>query len=107
MSLVILNGQDKDPEVVHIYVYLVTNASHPFLSMQIIIIMCQIRLNSMAIIRMKSSDPNALQDLNRKFSSDGGASASAIEQVSADSMLFACLMECHWRSFYCSFFLAI
>lgn len=65
----------------------------------------------MAIIRMKSSDLNALQNPHRKFSSSEGASASTIEQVSPESTLFnqalAFLMECRWRSLYCSFFLAI
>ncbi|KAK3428475.1 hypothetical protein EUGRSUZ_E00005 [Eucalyptus grandis] len=96
-------------QVVRSYLYLVTNASHPFLSMRIIIIMCQIRLNSMAIIRMKSSDPNTPQDPHRKLSSNEAASASTIEQVSPDSTLFnqalAFLMEYHrgqrWSSYLC------
>ncbi|XP_030536622.1 uncharacterized protein LOC115745292 isoform X2 [Rhodamnia argentea] len=62
---------------------------NPYFVYQIIIIMCQIRLNSMAIIRMKSSDPNAPQDPNRKFSSDEGASATTIEQVSVGQAIYA------------------
>lgn len=89
MNFVFLNGQDRDSEVVRIYLYLVTNASHPLLLMQIIIIMCQIRLNSMAIIRMKSSDPNAPQDPHRKLSSNEAASASTIEQVSVGQAIYA------------------
>ncbi|XP_030522283.1 uncharacterized protein LOC115735269 [Rhodamnia argentea] len=62
---------------------------NPYFVYQIMIIMCQIRHNSMAIIRMKSSDPNAPQDPNRKFSSDEGASATTIEQVSIGPAIYA------------------
>lgn len=62
---------------------------NPYFVYQIIIIMCQIRLNSMAIIRMKSSDPNAPQDPHRKLSSNEAASASTIEQVSVGQAIYA------------------
>ncbi|XP_056172101.1 uncharacterized protein LOC115664565 isoform X2 [Syzygium oleosum] len=62
---------------------------NPYFLHQVIIIMCQIRLNSMAIIRMKSSDLNAPQNPHRKFSSSEGASASTIEQVSVGQAIYA------------------
>lgn len=49
--------------------------------MQIVILLSQIRVNSMAIVRMKSSDFNDQQDWFQMFSSSEAEAASSVEQV--------------------------
>jgi hypothetical protein len=56
--------------------------------MQTVILISQIRVNSMTIVRMKSADVNGLPDQFRKFSPTGGALTSNVEQVCLHSMPF-------------------
>lgn len=57
--------------------------------MQIVILISQIRVNSMSIVRVKSADVNGLLDQFGKFSPTEGALTSNIEQVCLHSMSFS------------------
>lgn len=64
--------------------------------MQTIILISQIRVNSMAIVRMKSVDIHGPPDQFARFSSIGDAFTSSVEQVRAYAMvlplpLFPCV----------------
>ncbi|XP_062154808.1 uncharacterized protein LOC133862909 isoform X1 [Alnus glutinosa] len=55
---------------------------------QIVVLISQIRVNSMTIVRMKSADVNGLPDQFRKFSPTGGALTSNVEQVRVGQAIY-------------------
>uniref|UniRef100_A0A2P2LMD0 SET and MYND domain-containing protein 4 isoform X2 n=1 Tax=Rhizophora mucronata TaxID=61149 RepID=A0A2P2LMD0_RHIMU len=59
-----------------------------FLS-QIVILICQIRVNSMAIFHMKSVDINGVEDQFGKFSSNRDISTYSVEQVKVGQAIYA------------------
>lgn len=69
-----------------------------FLLMQIVMLISQIRVNSMAIVRMKSADVNGLSDLFRKSSHSEGALTSNVEQVVYIVFHFCSLSICNMQS---------